>query len=225
MNRMLKCFLYTLMSYALLCDQGGNVLKLKKYDLNNQVNAFILSEYEYKKDDILIISREENDNFNKKIIKKQEVEYSSKELINIMEKIKDDTLKEIYKDNIICERCILYPNEKYYILDNSSKLETFDIVYGVKKSDMVVKFREKEYNNPVLYEIEFNNTKFTILGNTTAYEDPNIKRLIIFLNKNNYILNMNDFNILSKVKEGHVETKTSSYIKVYKNLNKEGISF
>ena len=36
---------------------------------------------------------------------------------------------------------------------------------------------------------------------------------------------MNDFNILSKVKEGHVETKTSSYIKVYKNLNKEGISF
>ncbi|MDR2878303.1 MAG: hypothetical protein LBV03_00085 [Fusobacteriales bacterium] len=225
MNKLLKYFLYTLISYTLLCNQGGNVLKLKKYDLNNQVNAFILSEYEYKKDDILVISREENDNFNKKIIKKQEIEYSSKELINIMEKIKDDTLKEIYKDNIICERCILYPNEKYYILDNSSKLETFDIVYGVKKSDMVVKFREKEYNSPILYEIEFNKTKFTILGNTTAYEDLNIKRLIIFLNQNNYILKMNDFNILSKVKEGHIETKTSSYIKVDKNLNKEGISF
>jgi hypothetical protein len=103
---------------------------------------------------IKCLIKENNIENNKKEISKVSLEYNSDRLLKILETLKEGDLKEVYKDEIVCQECSIYSKDKYlrkYLTSENKEKFEWTIndnskIDDKKEEKNKIFFRDKSYN-------------------------------------------------------------------------------
>lgn len=143
-------------------------------------------------DKLKYLIKENNVENNKKEISEVSLEYDLDRLLQILKSLEEEDLREVYRDKIVCQKCSKYTKEKYireYLTFTNEEKFEWNInddskIDKTKEEKNEILFRDKSYNYFELYEISYNDIKYSLAADTKYYKNKKIKELIDFIKEN-----------------------------------------